>query len=191
MTIILITLSVALPLLSPIIYVRSILDGFTKPHRTTHFVLLLITTVAFIGLLAQDNKAALGLAFASVVQQVVIVGLSLRYGMGGKTPFDVVCLLLALLGVVWWQITDDPLVAVTAAVAADLIGCIPTLLKTYRWPHTEEWRFYALDTIAGIAAFLALHDRSFELAIYPAYITIINLAMVILIKRSWKRSIVV
>ena len=62
--------------------------------------------------------------------------------MGGWSKSDLICFLIALIGIISWQITKNPTLALYYAVAADFTGFVPTLIKTYRLPKTEVWTFY-------------------------------------------------
>lgn len=173
-----VVLSIVLPIISPIIYVRSILQGISRPQRMTRLVTLLITVLTFASVVAQGNKAAVGLAVISMLQAIVIFGFSLRFGMGGRNRLDFICLAIALCGIILWQTTGSSLLALYASIMADFAGYIPALIKTYRFPRTEDWRFYALDCLAGCFAGLAVGNFAPAMLAYPLYIFVINAAMV-------------
>jgi len=176
-----IAFSSILALISPLIYSAAILKGRAKPHRTTRFVLLLVTSLTTASLLAQHNTVAIWLAGVSTLQSILIFVLSLKYGMGGTAKTDITCLLIALIGIILWQVTRNPVVALYFAIGADFIGMIPALIKTYRFPHTEVWTFFLLDVFAAIFNLFALRKWSLEEYSYPLYIMIINFVMVLLI----------
>jgi hypothetical protein len=180
-------ISCVLPLISPIIYSRAILKGEAKPHRTTRFVLLLISCLATLSLFAQHDHVAIWLAGASAVQAIVIFILSIKYGMGGWAKMDILCLVIALIGIIAWQTTHQPVIALYFAIFADFTGMIPALLKTYRLPETEIWLFYLLDTIAAGFNLLALQHWTPQEFSYPIYIVVINLVMVGLITRPFAK----
>lgn len=184
----LVIISIVLPIISPVIYIRSMLKGIAKPERMTRFVVLVITIVSFLSLIAQNNREVIGLAFISMVQAVVIFGFSLRYGMGGKTKLDLLCLGIAGLGIALWQVSGNPLAALYASLFADLVGYLPALIKTYNLPHTEDWRFYAIDAAAGGAAILAVANWNPETVAYPLYIILINLVMFGLVAKGYIRT---
>lgn len=54
-----IVISSLLALISPLIYAKAILQGDAKHHRTTRFILLLITTLTTASLFAQHNTVAI------------------------------------------------------------------------------------------------------------------------------------
>src|SRR5665811_1165536 len=143
-----ITTSVILGLISSFVYFIAILKGEARPHRTTRLVFLLISTLITLALFAQGNRVAVWLSAVSTFQSVVIFLLSIKYGMGGRSKTDIFCLLIAFIGIASWQLTKDPLIALYFAIAADFTGIVPTLIKTYHFPHTEVWIFYFLDVCA-------------------------------------------
>jgi len=179
----LIIISSLLALISPLVYSHSILKGESKPHRTTRFVLLLITSLTTLSLFVQGNKVAIWLAGVSTIQSVLIFILSFKFGMGGWSKTDILCLFIAFIGIFLWQTTKQPVLALYFAILADFTGMIPALAKTYRLPHTETWVFYFLDVFAALFSLLALSVWTIEEFSYPLYIMIINAVMVLLIFR--------
>jgi len=178
-----IVISSILAIVSPIIYTRSILKGEAKPHRTTRFVLLLITTLSTASLIAQHNTVAVWLAGISTLQAIVIFYLSIKRGMGGWSRSDISCLVVALFGIIIWRTTNNPLLGLYFSILADFTGMVPALIKTYKFPHTEIFWFYILDTVAGLFTLLAVNSFTPEQVAYPIYIFLINLTMTILILR--------
>ncbi len=181
-----IIISSALALISPIVYSKAILKGEAKPHRTTRFILLLITVLATASLFAQGDKVAVWLAGVSAIQSIVVFVLSLKFGMGGWGKIDLICFGIALLGIFLWQTTSNPLLGLYASILADFTGIIPALIKTYRFPKTEIVLFYLIDVFAALFNVLAVEQFTVAQASYPIYLMIINLAMVLLIIRPVK-----
>lgn len=166
-----------------LIYTKSILKGETKPHRTTRLVILVITALATLALFAQGDRVAVWLAGVSAVFCIVIFILSLKHGMGGRSKTDILCLVLAVIGIVLWQTTKMPIIALFFSIGADFIGMVPTLIKTYHLPKTEIWQSFAFATLAGFFSMLALNSWTIGEFSYPLYIMLINIIMVILIIR--------
>lgn len=176
--------STLLALISPLVYARAILRSEAKPHRTTRFVLLVITLLTTASLFAQHNTVAVWLAAVSALQSILIFLLSLKYGMGGWTNSDLACLAVAAAGIILWQITENPVLALYFGIFADFTGMIPALIKTYRFPETEIWTFYALDVGASLLNLAAIRIGSITEVSYPVYIMAINFAMVALALRK-------
>lgn len=187
----LIVLSSALTLISPLFYARAILKGEARPHRTTCFVLLLITALSTSSLVAEQNTVAVWLAATSTLQSVAIFILSIKYGMGGWEKLDLLCLLIALIGIVAWQTTQNPLLGLYFSILADFTGMIPSIVKTYRFPETEIATYFALDSTAGVLSLLAVVSLTLADISYPIYIFLVNglMALLVLFPRlSKKRS---
>ena len=180
---ILIICSSMFALFSPIFYISSILQWESKPHRTTRFVLLIITMLAFASLLAQHNKVAIFLAGVSCLQSIIIFTLCIKYGMGGRSKTDITCLIIAWIGILIRKLTNNPIMGLLASLLADFIGMIPALIKTYALPETETWIFYGLDVFAALFTLLAIKNYTYQETSYPIYIMAINLLMVIFILR--------
>ena len=181
-----IAISSLLAIISPIIYIRAIVWGKVRPHRTTRFVILVITVLATASLFAQHNTVAIWLAGISALQAIAIFTVSIKRGMGGWAKMDIVCLVIALVGIFLWQTTKDATLALYSAIAADLVGMVPAMIKTYRFPQTEIWSFFALDVFAALFSLLALKSWAPQEFSYPLYIFFINLVMVLLIVRPLK-----
>lgn len=180
-----ILLSSLLALISPIVYARAILRQEAKPHRTTRFVLLLITALSTASLFAHHDRVAIWLAGISTLQAIGIFILSIKYGMGGWGKIDLSCLGIALIGIILWQITNNPALGLYFSILADFTGMIPALLKTYHLPKTEIVTFYALDILASFCTLLALRTYTMADIAYPIYIFAINTCMSLLI--IWPR----
>lgn len=176
--------STLLPLFSPIPYIRSIVAGHTKPHRTTRLVYLLIGLLTTISLFTAGDRIALWISAVSLLQAIVLFFLGLRFGVGGWSKTDISCLLLALLGILAWQTTKNPLLGLYFGIAADFMGTIPTLIKTWHVPTSEEPLFYVLDSLAGLLNMLALTSWTIGDFSYPLYLFLVNALVALLTFRK-------
>jgi len=95
---------------------------------------------------------------------------------------------VASVGIVLWQTTSNPGFGLYASILADFFGMVPTLVKTYKHPETEDWRFFAIDTVAGMLSLCAITLWSIGTAAFPAYIFAINLAIAVLALRRLNKS---
>ncbi len=179
----LIIISTILVLISPILYIRSIWKWETKPHRTTRIVYLVISILSTYALYMQHDTVGIRLSAATLVQSLAVFLLSMRYGVGGWSKEDIICLAIAVAGIIVRKITNNPFTAVAASILADVAGTRPTLIKTRSRPESETRTYYGIDTIAWALSLLALSGLSLtwwtiESAAYPWYIFLINLVMV-------------
>lgn len=178
----LIIASTILGLIGPVFYIASILKGKTKPHRTTRFVLLLIVLLGMLSLHSL-NDITFWPFVAYVITNAFIFILSLKRGMGGFAITDILCLIVAIAGLIIWQVSDNPVIALYSSIVADLMAMIPAIIKTYKYPHTELWLFYFLDVIGTACILIAHQTFTFNEIIYPTYLLVVNTIMTFLIFR--------
>jgi hypothetical protein len=110
-----------------------------------------------------------------------ILALGTRRGVGGVSAIELGLLAIAALGIVGWQVADDPIVATCSVVVADLIGVALMLPKTYRQPGSETISTYAIGVASTLCALAAVNSTDASLWIYPIYILIADAAVVAVI----------
>lgn len=164
-------------------YEWAMLKGRAKPHRTTRLVLLVITALGFFSSLAQGNTAVAWFLGVCSVQSLVMFLMSIKYGYGGWEKIDIVCLVIATVGIVLWKTTSNPILGVYSAVVADLVGMVPALIKTYRLPDTEYWLTYVFDLSAIVLTTIAVTGGAFNDYLYPVYLLAVNGLMLFFILR--------
>jgi hypothetical protein len=162
-------------------YVRDILRGTTQPQRSTWTIW---TTLSFVVLASQWASGAtwsLALTIGQAVSCAAIFALAIPRGVGGLSRIELALLAIAALGIVGWQVSDDPVVATCSVVLADLIGVALMLPKTYRQPGSETLSTYAIGVVSTLFALAAVGALTPALLIYPVYILIADSAVVALI----------
>ena len=174
---VLLALSTVLITAAGLIYCVSIIKGRTKPHRTTRFVVLVVLTLSFFSILAAHenlgSEVYSGILFASAI---VFFALSLKSGMGGSSFFDWTCLVIALAGVVAWQVAANPIVGLWFALLAYFVAYIPAFIKTWKHPHTESPWLYILSAAASFLSLIAYTLSA--VSIFQIYAIISSFAMV-------------
>jgi hypothetical protein len=146
---ILIAISVLIVIYANIVYSIAILK---EAQWTTRFVVLLIELLT-VALYAQEYHCVY---LSGIIQFVPRTGLSIKYGMGGWEKSDLICLGIAVLGIVLWKLTNNPFLGLCFSILADFAGCIPALIKTYKHPETEVWTFYGIGLLAIIINMMAI-----------------------------------
>ena len=105
---------------------------------------------------------------------------------------DKACLVLALIGIVLWAITSNPLTAVILAVIIDGLGFVPTYRKAYKKPKEETLITYLLGGLGFVISISALQAISLTTVLYPASVVLTDsgfIAMVMLRRNSQRRKI--
>ena len=140
-------LSIVAGFTSPLIGISSVIWGNFRPQRMTRFLIFLLSLL-FVGtLVAQGDKNGIYIASAQLLGSMVILGLSIKKGIGGWGKVDKIVLLMTLASLVIWKTTSNALLVLLMSMVTDFIGFVPTIIKTWKWPETEEWKFYLSDVI--------------------------------------------
>ena len=158
------------------IYIRSILQGGTKPDRVTWWVLALVSAMITASYWASGARETIWLPAAYAVSFLAIALLSLKYGEGPVTLnlIDRVSLVGALASaVVWWSF-KSPVPALFMNICTEFIGLLPTINKSYLRPWTESKASWILATIASLLNVLAIGEWTIIIATYPVYVFITN-----------------
>ncbi|MBI3273635.1 MAG: hypothetical protein HYZ69_00670 [Candidatus Colwellbacteria bacterium] len=160
-----------------------------RPSRATWLIwaveaILIYKTFAT----AVPNSSALWIPLGFTVGATVMFVLSLPFGEGGWATLDKFCLAGAGVTILIWQFAG-PVAGLLAGIATDVIGAVPTVVKTWRDPKSEshtQWWFWWLGAIANL---YAVSSWSLAEASYPIYGIVLTTTMVVVIQiRKRKRT---
>jgi hypothetical protein len=168
-------------------YLRDIVRGSTKPQRATWLIWTTLSVVVFASQWASGATWSLALTAGQALSCGVVFALAIRRGVGGVSPLELALLGLAALGVIGWQIADDPVVATCSVVAADLVAVALMIPKTYRQPGSETVATYAIGVVSTLCALVAVDSAAPSLLIYPLYLLVGDgalAAMIVLRRRA-------
>jgi hypothetical protein len=160
-------------------YVRDILKGDAKPERASWFIWVVLASIAFFSQLAQGATGSLWFTGLDSIGALIVFFLALKYGLGGFTRRDKVALVAAGVGLVLWYLTRHAAIALLTTIIIDASGTALTVIKTYEDPSTETYTMWALVTVAGILAMISVGRFNLVLLIYPFYIFLANLVVVL------------
>lgn len=159
-----------LVVISYIPYIRSIVQGKTKPERATRAIWAVVAIVIFLSYVASGARETAWVAFMYAIFNIIILILSFKYGVGGSNKLDIICLLGATIGVFLWIVTKNPLTAFYASIFVEILGFIPTLKKTYLYPKTENTLAWVIGTCAALLNLFAITNFKPEIVTYPVYL---------------------
>jgi hypothetical protein len=179
-------LSVMLIVIGMVPYYVDIFRGKTKPHRMAMFIFAILSAIAFAGQWLEGAEASLWFAFALLINQLALFVLSFKYGMGGFNSSDKIGLLLTVLILAGWYVTDSVALALVLTVTANTIGKMLVMAKVYHHPNTELLFSWVTASVASIFAVLAVGELDWLLILVPAQnaITVGIIAVVIIMRRK-------
>jgi hypothetical protein len=163
-----------LALVALVPYIRSILKGDTKPERASWFIWLVVNCNLVASYHSSGATTTIWLNIAYVVTTSTVFLLSIKYGVGGFTRLDIMCLIGAVAGLYFWWLTDNPLTALYLNIFVDALGFLPTLKKAYLEPKTENKLSWNLSTLSNALNVTALTTWQFKIALFPVYNFIFN-----------------
>lgn len=176
-------LGAALSLVGSIRYAWQTIHGRTRPNRVTW---TLWATAPIIGFVAQLDD---GVGLPAVMTLSIGVGPALilaasfvnRDAYWQLTRFDLACGAVSVGALAVWLSLDDPAVAVVFALLADLMGGIPTVVKSWRAPETEDPSVFALSGANGVVTLLTLRRWDVSTWAFPVYIAAIGTLLTLIV----------
>lgn len=172
-----------LSLLSPISYTKSMLAGKAKPHRVTRLIVWLASVAGLLGVLHSSNKA--GIIFAAIffARASYLLLMAMFFGTGGTTKLDKACLVIGVAALLVYAITGSGLLAISFGILSDLVGYVPTFVKTWHQPKSEDPLFFAIEGLASFLAIIAISELRVDI-LFPIYFTLSAATVVFLIYRK-------
>lgn len=164
---------------SYVFYIGSILLGKTKPNRASWWVWASLGFVLFTSYIMSGAKETIWAPLSEAIGPLLAAVLSLKYGEGGWTPFDLKCLGGVALSILLWLLFNSPLIALLCGLTIDLFAALPTIKKAYWKPHEENLTAWVLVVLANALNIFAVEHWTFAIAIVPIYTTGITGAILI------------
>lgn len=179
---ILVVVASVLALVGNIPYLIDVVKGRVKPHPYTWFVWTVVSCVVFFGQVAKGAGIGAIPTAVSEIFTVIIFLFSIKYGFKNPPRMDKYFLVLAILGLIPWVLTNDPTISVIIVVSIDMIAFIPTLRKTYCHPKSETPLLYGSNALRHSLALGALGSYNIATMLHSVVMIVINSIMVIFIK---------
>ena len=179
-------IGVLINLICTIWYIRGIFYSGTKPNLVSWFIWAL---APFIGVFLQ-LKAGAGLSVLGTLMAgfgpflVLLFSLFKKNSFWKIKTFDVICGLIALFSLILYILTHNLGISILFAILSDFLAYIPTILKTYKFPETENSSIFAGGIINNILALLITKNWIFAIYAFPVYLVLVNLIEVYFIYRK-------
>ena len=163
-------------------YIRDILRGKSKPNLATWSTWTLLNAIIVVSALAAGgaiNTVVLGISYLMCSSSVLII--AFFKGTRKYTLFDGFCQSVAMLGVVLWQLSDNPNLALLSVIVADIFAIMPTYRHAYLHPDEETWITYLIGGFTSLALTALATSHSFAALSITIESALINLGLVGLI----------
>ena len=162
-------------------YYRDIFRGTTKPHPFTWLGFSIPNGITFFAQIVSGAGAGAWVSAITAVGTGGIAVLAFRRGEKDITVFDWICFAGALLGIVLWRLTNNPLSAVVIVTIADLLAFAPTFRKGFLRPYEETTTLFAISTLKYALSLFALVTFNLTTSLFPIAMAAANAAIVLML----------
>lgn len=171
-------------LLGGISYIKDTITGKTKPNRVTWSLWTIAVMIAFS---AEINQGVGIRAIATFMVGFVPFLIFLASFVNKKsywklTKFDLLCGAFSIIGLILWYVTKIGNIAIAFSIFADFMAGIPTLMKSYKFPETENWIEFTSSAINVAIAMLTFQTWTFAYYAFPLYIFLFDITAILFIK---------
>lgn len=158
-------------------YLYDVIRKRIQPHPYTWLVWSVVSAVTFFGQVVKGGGVGSIPTGVAEMFTIVIFLFSLRYGFKNIVKRDTYFLVAALLGLIPWALTKDPTISVIIVVCIDVIAFIPTLMKTWRNPHTETPMLFIMNVLRHILTLFSLEAYNIATMLHSMAMIIANSLM--------------
>jgi hypothetical protein len=160
-------------------YIRNIFYSGTKPNLVSWFIWALAPLVAvFLQLKAGAGISVLPVFMAGFGPLVIfIVCLFKKERYWKLTKFDLFCGFIAILALIIYILTNNLGISILFAILSDGLACIPTILKSWKFPETETGVVFFSGLIGNILALLIIKNWIFSIYSFSVYLILANLVI--------------
>ena len=85
---------------------------------------------------------------------------------------DYACGAVSVVGTVVWLVTRNGVLAISAAIAADFLAGVPTLMKSWTHPQTETVHSYIGALISMVVLLLTVDHWTFDVVAFPLFVAV-------------------
>lgn len=166
-------------LLAYIPYIRAILRKETKPAKASWLIWASLDTIALVGLVVKH--AVNSQIIAAVCGAWIVVILSLIYGKSGWSWLDKLCLVVAVFGIMLWQLFHDPIFGIVISMIVHVLGSIPTFISAWQDPSREDKLAWTLFWISCVLTVLIIPAWTLVDTIQPFAFLFVESVMVYIV----------
>lgn len=165
-------------------YVIDTLKGKTKPNRMSWLLWAVAPLIAFAAEIGQHVGLVALMTFMVGFGPLVVFFASFinRKSYWCITKLDIVCGVLSVVALLLWRVTGTGNVAITLSIAADLLAGVPTLIKSYVDPASENYQAFGYGALSAAITMLTIKHITFVNFGFPLYIFAICVVLFVLIR---------
>ena len=177
-------LGVGLQFIGGLTYLIDTVKGKIKPNKISWLLWSIAPLIAFFA----EIKQGVGVqAFTTFIVGFVPLLVFLASFVNKQAEwklsrFDLVCGALSLAGLALWLMTKVGNIAIFFSIMADGLAAVPTIIKSYKEPETENDLVYLFGVVNAGIGLLAIETWNFQHYAFPLYLVILCSILVLLIR---------
>ena len=166
------------------LYLIETLQGKLKPNRVSFLLWSVVPLIAFIAEIEKGVGLQSLLTFMAGFNPLLILLASFtnKNAYWKLQRLDYVFGGIATGGVALWLLTGEGNLAIAFAILADGLAAIPTFVKTYKAPQTENPITYLTITINAALTLMTIRIWDFAHYAFPLYVLIMGGILFFMIK---------
>lgn len=182
----LVIVGAALSLIACFSYIRSMFRGEAKPNRVSWFMWAIAPLIATAAGLASGVTWAVLPVFMSGFSPLLIFLFSFvsKKAYWKLELFDYICGACSIIALVLWAITKNADIAIVFAIISDGAAAIPTIVKSWTNPETENMFPFLAGLFGAVTAFFVIQIWAFSSYAFPAYLVMVNIILLSSIHRK-------
>ena len=169
-------LAMALRLLGGASYTIATITGRAKPNTVSWLLWGIVPLVAFAASVqaGAGSVALVTLALGISPIIVFVTAMVKNHRSLELRGFNLLCAVVAILGIIIWQVTHQPQSAIIAMIFADFISSLPTIIKSRKNPSSEFPYAYMLSALSMIVTLGTITEWNIATASFPIYVLALN-----------------
>ena len=182
-------IAIGLTIIAYFPYIRSIIQGKTRPHVFSWVIWGTSTSIVFLAQLTDKGGAgAWVIGVSGVISIYVAILAYIKRSDSTITRMDWLFFILAMASLPLWYLTSDPLWAVVLLTTVDVLGFGPTFRRAYARPFDEQLMFFVIMIARNFIVVLALENYSLTTVLFPA--TIAAVCVIFSLMVAYRRRVV-
>ena len=153
-------------------YVLDIKNKKVRPHILSWVGWGFVTGLGAWAMLSEGFTWGFAIVAANSIDcfAIAIYSNFKKVGVWKSSGYDYWLFILGSIGLILWQISSNPDLAIVFVILADLSFGIPTLIKVYKKPYSETIFPWTMAVLAGLSSLIAISYISFTEVAYPVYL---------------------
>lgn len=155
-------------------YVRDTIKGKTKPHIYSWVNAFIVVIILFAIQLTEGAGWGSLVTLSVALACFVIILFAFKNGFDYVKKVDNVLFALSIVTLSLWLLADQPALAATLLVSAQILGFVPTIRKAWHKPHEETLFTWSINAVRHTLAIFGLATLSYTTAVFPVAWAVLN-----------------